>query len=664
MTIDVQGPDGTTISFPDGTDAETVNSVMQKHFGGAAPTAPSDKTPGFGLDDAVRMTAEGVPILGGLATKGEAALSATFPSSWTPGGSTAPDWSTRYSENLEKEKAKSEAIRKAHPWLSGAAHVVGAIAGTAPMVMAAPEAFGISADPLLARTLAAGTTGGVIGGADAAARDEPVLKGAAVGGLTSAVAPGAGDLIGSAIGKVLPSLQQIPGILKGVNPMALQWGREMLKADGMDAAAIAAKEAELGPRGFVAEYGPNGVALARAVRAQPGTAKADITEAFRGRTSGARDAVTADIDQVFGPKINIPEYVKFLEETRKANADPLYQQFKSMEIPPTEDLINLIPKLKDLGALDEAKKLMPGRNFSVNYGWPANNFPTAEQWNYAKRGLDSIMEKTKPGSVSANPSLFRVAAQTKRELLEALENHPDPTIAQVYQEARQNWAEPSSMMTSLEEGRNWRQYDPDELKILMENKSALEQRAFTQGARADLHSALTETARGGTKTRDLLLAPANQDRIASLPGPNGQPIGKDGAQKLTEAMERHKREADTSHYVLGNSATAESQAMEKLVTPNPENTLTHRIATAYLPHIMPGVLLPKSLQTMAASRQAAKYETARNELAPLLMKQGSDAADIVRALLAYRGTAAQQISPTVTSLLQAIVGPSYRSQER
>lgn len=38
MTITVEGPNGSTVEFPDGTSTETINSVMTQHFGGKEPS--------------------------------------------------------------------------------------------------------------------------------------------------------------------------------------------------------------------------------------------------------------------------------------------------------------------------------------------------------------------------------------------------------------------------------------------------------------------------------------------------------------------------------------------------------------------------------------------------------------------------------------------------
>lgn len=60
MTITVQGPSGTTVQFPDGTDGATIDKVMTENFG--APSTIADA--GSSLDAGL---AKGVATLGGLA---------------------------------------------------------------------------------------------------------------------------------------------------------------------------------------------------------------------------------------------------------------------------------------------------------------------------------------------------------------------------------------------------------------------------------------------------------------------------------------------------------------------------------------------------------------------------------------------------------------------
>lgn len=90
--------------------------------------------------------------------------------------SDAPDWSARYTDELEKSRAKNAIFEAQHPAMATASNVLGNVAGTAGMVAALPPAVGTA---LFTR----GASG--VGN---------VLKGAAVGGTLGGVAGyGAGE---------------------------------------------------------------------------------------------------------------------------------------------------------------------------------------------------------------------------------------------------------------------------------------------------------------------------------------------------------------------------------------------------------------------------------------------------------------------------------------
>jgi hypothetical protein len=60
MTITVNGPNGVTVSFPDGTDAETIRGVMSQATGSGASQQPAKPWVGNPMD-AVKAVATGVP---------------------------------------------------------------------------------------------------------------------------------------------------------------------------------------------------------------------------------------------------------------------------------------------------------------------------------------------------------------------------------------------------------------------------------------------------------------------------------------------------------------------------------------------------------------------------------------------------------------------------
>lgn len=182
--------------------------------------APSSE---LSTDNVVRQVATGVPIVGGLLNKANAAtyaaLSPLFPSDSTV--SQAPNWGERYAENLERENKKDKTFEADRPITSTGLQLAGGVAGTLPMVMAAPAAFGAGSGSLTARAGASALSGAALGGADAAARSggdaQSTLMGSGLGlglgGATPALASGIGK-VASALGSKLkpgavPSIEEL-----------------------------------------------------------------------------------------------------------------------------------------------------------------------------------------------------------------------------------------------------------------------------------------------------------------------------------------------------------------------------------------------------------------------------------------------------------------------
>lgn len=173
-----------------------------------APAAPSED---ITLDNFVRSVARGIPILGGamdnIAAAGDAATHAVLGR-----GSDAPTYSERYAANLTKEQGKDAAYDDQHPYVSTAGQVAGGILGTAPLVAAAPGAFGVGAASTPARVGASIGSGAVLGGADAAVRSGgdvgEIVKGIGYGGVGGAVAPA----VGAAVGKGAQAVADAVGL--------------------------------------------------------------------------------------------------------------------------------------------------------------------------------------------------------------------------------------------------------------------------------------------------------------------------------------------------------------------------------------------------------------------------------------------------------------------
>jgi hypothetical protein len=137
MTITVNGPNGVTINFPDGTDEKTISSVMQQAITGKAAEKSSAPDKG-GADAFARGTAQGLSAgfydeLRGLVEAGGA--KANDPASlykmlsgaykyWT--GDKAAE--KQYNETAKRERELTKTAEEQHPVASIGGNILGGIA--------------------------------------------------------------------------------------------------------------------------------------------------------------------------------------------------------------------------------------------------------------------------------------------------------------------------------------------------------------------------------------------------------------------------------------------------------------------------------------------------------------------------------------------------------
>ena len=171
----------------------------------------------IGVTDMVRSAARGIPILGALPDKLNAATYAVaapfFPSD--DAVSHAPTFGERYSANLGREAAKDEKFGREHPIANVAGELAGGVAATLPVAATAigARALGITGPTLFGRMGMGGTSGAIIGGADAAVRGDDIAHGTKFGAGFGAAAPVAGRAVGAAYNKVAGAFKPTPPVV-------------------------------------------------------------------------------------------------------------------------------------------------------------------------------------------------------------------------------------------------------------------------------------------------------------------------------------------------------------------------------------------------------------------------------------------------------------------
>lgn len=210
MPINVQGPDGSNLAFPDGTPEGDIVAAMDAHYGAAKDAKNvSHETPAFDKNDPRFSGAgavggkflEGALGLGAYVPQAGAALSA-LAHPLTGVGKPGESFSERYAANLPEEQAASKAFEAENPNISTGLKIAGGAASLAPAIAAAPAAFGVGGASIPVSMAAGAGTSGAIGVVDALARGDDPLK----AGMLSAAGGAAGPLIGKGVGAGIEKL--------------------------------------------------------------------------------------------------------------------------------------------------------------------------------------------------------------------------------------------------------------------------------------------------------------------------------------------------------------------------------------------------------------------------------------------------------------------------
>ena len=438
---------------------------------------------------------------------------------------------------LIPQTSEDKQFQQEHPYVTAGARTVGAIGAMAPAIMAAPELFGLGAGGILGRSLMSGATNALIGGTNAAVRNEPVAPAALTAGGMGMVVPYGAQVAGYAAGqlgnKIAPLPSSVSDQLSGLNSRALDWAASAAKADGLTEQQIAQKVQELGPQAFASEYGHNMSGLTGALYRQPGQAGADIESAFGQRSDEARNRIESAVTDAFGPRVNIAELTAQREEARKAATDPLYKQFYSQRVTPTPELSAILDKPSVKSALPNAAKMAadegkPFMNMEMGQDGSQWQYPTGQTWDYIKRAMD---DKARAAGFGTNES--RIYGNISRDITSAVDNHPDPNVAGIWQQARQAHADPKKVQDAVELGQNLFKSGQrvDELPGLLSPMSDPEKQGFIQGARDAATDVLDRTGRGDTNARNMFLSPVNQAKANYV-------IGPDKTQNLIQSLER------------------------------------------------------------------------------------------------------------------------------
>jgi hypothetical protein len=592
---------------------------------------------------------EGMPIVGPLVQKAAAAATAAL-----PGG-------RPYEENLAQINRGNEAYATQNPVRSTLANVIGGgmIAGPAAGTTTGALALGLPNSTRLGATIGGRLYGALasqagIGAADAALRGENPLSGAVIGGAGGAGGVLVGHAIGTIVQRLSDALRRAPGALANVNAIGRGWLASALSNE--TDASIEAARGRMGPQGFLADVNPATTELAAGIANRPEPpASSAVGEAYRVRAADQRATIDKALDTSFGPRVDLEQFKGMIEQNRATAADPLYKQFRSMEVPTTEGLQKVVARAEKAGAVDEAKYLagVSGKTIDLEA-------PTPQTYDLIKRGLDSKIE----GAYAAgNKTRAAALLNLKHELIDEVGKTP---AGQVWNQARSEFADRSQLLDQIAAGQDTflgsrSGLSVDELREDLRGLSHPELAARIVGARNAADEVMGATLHGDTTLRNKFLAPNNRAKLEML-------IGKDPAKQLTDALEQQQYLSGQAKYVnprAGSPTAPRSAAINALEAPPlPEWNPNVTQPLSFIPPSWLDALRPSTI--LQGGRQAA-YANARQQIVPALLSQGNELNALLTAIRresTNRASAATRGSRTQAFVTGAITGPGTEAARR
>lgn len=491
------------------------------------------------------------------------------------GGAKALYSGTDYDEEVALERARNEAADKSATKLgtlpligdvttAGVTKLVGGLA-SAPV---APMARVFQGGSMLHRMGNAAITGAGYGAAYGAGEGEGTDRaknaalGAALGGGIGAATPPVAQGIGNVVAGVRAMGQRMPAMLRPYDRGAVERVARAGRDDNVfgPQGTYQRQAQELGPEGMLADMGENLRGQAGAIANTPGRGQTRIVEAIEGRREGAPGRITQDMDAALGPAANVPRSIEATREHANAQAAPLYEQFRSMRIEPTNQLIELLQRIP-------ASIYGRARQMAAAEGIPIRTHRTrgidAAELDYIKRAIDDMAGAAeRAGERSANRAWSNLARQIRTEVDTIIS--PNDPAQSVWARARRASGDGLQFEEAAEMGQGAfrKSLTPEQMDVDIQGMNPMQIEAYRIGARDAARTTMGNAStafgpNGDTAARRLLQSNFGSEKMRRIA------TNAEDADRLQNRLRTETRFAETEQEALRNSATARRQAAQR-----------------------------------------------------------------------------------------------------
>lgn len=562
-----------------------------------------------------------------------------------------------YADNLERADKIVETAQGQHPYVTTGANVVGGVAGTVPMVVAAPGAFGVGTGSLVARTLASGMSGGVIGTADSAVRSDGDPTETLKGGLIGLGAGMAGPVIGEAVGSGIRYFRDsADDALSGVSKKA----QKFLEGQFSDPARVSAQQrrlTELGPDSVLADVSPEWLGIARGGATRPGSRDA-IVEALESRGRSANTRLRADMDANLGRPVipsQVERAIEASQDTVAQGYGPVMGNARAVDTQPIADRLDSITtnlrgpaqravrevrgylNIPGTDVLDpNPQALMASRQAIDGLLGTETNDQVVRQLTMARQEIDGILAQAAPG-VKEVDAQFAELARQKTAL-----GQGRPILSNEASAIR-----PQELNEILAEG-----VQPQGLQI---GASAVPTR-MRQGVRAEIDRAVGTKANDTTALRQIVRGEGdwNREKLGIL-------FGQENADRALAAIDREAVFGDTANRVTRGSDTAMGSGFSKFLDETSKAADVPSDTTLLGLGIKGGRRVLETLLKANAEQNAGRYA---NEIGQLSVAQGQTRDQIVNALMRRAQLRQSAANPNMQAIVNALTQSSARESLR
>lgn len=527
-TFEFTSPEGKTyeVEGPAGATTQQAFEILKNYIDADKPKAG----PGFATGVA-RSVASGVPILGGLLNKVDAATNAALAPVLNPifpeNDQLKGDFGQRYGQALKTQEGMDEGFAEQHPYVDAAGNLAGGIAGlgAAAGTKLGAEALGLTAKTLPGMIARGAVSGAGVGALDQAARGGDASEGAIYGGAAGL----AGPVVGKLAGEVAAPVARV---LRGLHDPEAEAGRRVagaLQRDvnagnaGLTQGEMQGAQARGQPTALMDLGGETTRALARSAANTSPEARGVIERFTSDRFAGQGGRVSEWLNTTF----NYPDAEatqKALKETARTVNRPAYAKAyakgggglwdadleQMSQAPVVQDAI----RRTMVSAKNEAAKtgFTPPKNPFVTdasgrltLGQDASGkklIPGLQFWDYVKRNLDGV------------------GTREAKEWSRVLRDHLDGSIPE-YADARAGAAKFFGAQDALEAGQKavTSRMQNRQIRDALGKFSPAEKKLFQDG----FVDRFVQAAREAPDRRNLLNSinnsPAARERVMMALGP-------------------------------------------------------------------------------------------------------------------------------------------------